>query len=161
MNSKKIVSIIPNVVFNIIQFPVMTALKLERKINLIFLPAIGGFLKNADLSKMINMDVAVDFKNIFDGFIEGLEKLSDQEYENLILNLMSRVQVEITGKPIREMDKSVFEEVFQGNLFAVYKLMFEIMKFNKFSFFVLVEMLGGLEMIKTNSSGILTKNKKK
>lgn len=161
MESKKIYDIIPNVTFTIHLFDVMTALKLERRINLIFLPAVGGFLGGKDLTEVLDLDSEIDMKAIFDGFISGLEKMPDNDYENLILNLVSKIQVEMPNKPARQMDRGIFNEVFMGNLIGVYKLIFEVMKANRFSFFVLVEMVGGLKTKITDSLKQPTKSKKK
>lgn len=161
MESKRVCDIIPNVTFIIHQFDAITALKLERKINLIFLPAVGGFLGGKDLVEIANLESQVNLQAIFDGFISGLEKIPDFEYENLILQLVSKIQVEIPGKPPREMNLDVFNEVFKGNLLSVYKLIFEVMKINRFSFFELVDMVGGLGIFKTNFSNQQSKNKKK
>jgi hypothetical protein len=151
MEAIKITSILPDTTFHITPFDVIKALRLEKKVMSVLLPAAGGFLQNQDLSKL---DSEVDFSKIFTGLIDGLEKLSDDDYTKMITDMFTNVQVDMPGHPIMDLrvEKNI-NTVFTQNLLGVYQLFFEVMRVNKFSFFELLEKLAGIEMNLTNISG--------
>lgn len=148
---------IDGIKFHIQQFPALKALRIEKKVMTLILPSVGSLIGGIDLQK--GLDTDLDFSNIGQGLMVSLEKLSDNDFETLILELLGNTQFEITGEAVEFIGKSNFDKVFQGKLITVYKVIFEIMKVNKFCFFEVVG--GGLGMVQTNILSSSKKNVKK
>jgi len=111
----------------------LEASRLDKRILTLIIPALGG-LNNLDL------DSEIDFSVIFTGLTKGLEALSDKEFENLICSLLSKVvYLPENQAPISLSSKSSIDAVFQMKLLILYKLLFEVMKYNKFTPFEVAE----------------------
>lgn len=139
--------------FQLQQLPAMTALKLDKKVIALITPALGGVEK-------ISLDTKIDFKLITRGIGDALSSLDDEAFEKLILSLLSTtVYVSNDGEtPPGIIDKIKFDQIFGGKLKTVYRLVFEVMKYNKFLPFELG--VGGLEIKKILSSSEKTGKEK-
>lgn len=134
--------ILDGVEFHIQPFKGMQALKLERKVTILLLPIFSSiFSEGINLSNIMDLDL--DFNKIGKGMQDGIGNLSDSEFEDLVLSMLRNTQTTYDKRP-EFINETVFDAVFTGKLFLVYKLIFEVMKVNKFSFLELVG--GGIEM---------------
>lgn len=125
--------------FNLNPLPALKALKLDKKIIALLLPALSG-IKGADL------DAEIDLSLVMGAISESLDKLSDDETEKLFIDLLYGVQYLPSGAGVEDMDGSTVNKVFQGKLMTLYKLAMEVMKYNKFTPFTLAGS-GGLSSI--------------
>ena len=121
--------------FNLQPLPPLKSIKLDKKILSLLVPALGG-LKNLSLNQEIDMETVAK------GISESLQKLDDKEFEKLIVDLFSgslflNKNVEQGEAPTEEINLGNINRIFAGSHTTIYKLMFEVMKFNKFSPFVL------------------------
>lgn len=126
--------------FQLVKMKGMKAFLLDRKIIIMLLPVIGGFK---------NLDSEIDFKVISEGVQDALLKMSDTEYKSLVLDLLKEVTVRpVDPKPGEAeslpMTEPVIDTHFSGKMITLYKLIIEVMRFNKFSPFEMVA--GGMKM---------------
>lgn len=124
-----------------------TALKLDKKVIGLVLPIIEG---------VKDLDTDFDMSKIVSGLTRSLDNMKDDDYEKFILNLLSTVVIILPGQPPQEIDTKIIDDEFRGKATTLYKLIFEVMKFNKFTPFALVNVAGKGTM-KTLISGALTK----
>lgn len=134
--------------------PAFTALKLDKQIISLIAPALGGL----DSLDNLSLDTDINLKVITQGIGKALDSFDSEEYEKFILSLLSfTLHIPGDGKNTPQpIDKQKFDQLFTGNLQTVYKLIFAVMKYNKFLPFVLGE--GGPGMKKILS--LLEKTKK-
>lgn len=133
--------------------PVMTAMKLDKRVLALILPALDGL-------KGMKMDDEVDFGSLFPAISDSLVKLPDGEFEDLVLRLLSQTAFLEKGQtPIEINDPKVLDKIFGGALITLYKVLFEIMRYNKFSPFAL--MGDGFGMSKIHTSVEQTKKESK
>jgi hypothetical protein len=118
--------------FHFQPLPALTALKLDKQIVSLIVPALGGL-------KDLSLDTKVDLKLITQGIGEALSGLKDEETEKLVLSLLSYTLYKPSGAAPYTITKEKFNQLFTGILPTVYKLIFAVMKYNKFSPFVLME----------------------
>lgn len=118
--------------------PALMALKLDKKVITLIIPALGGVDK-------IDLDAKIDLKTITQSIGGALRSLGDEEFEKFVLDLLSTSLYLEDGNPQQEITKEKFDLIFMGKLPTVYKLIFAVMKFNKFSPF---ELLGGGNVMK-------------
>ena len=121
----------------------LEAMKLDKKLISILLPAFNGL-------KGLSMDANIDFGAALEGLSNSLLSMKDDEYEKFIRDMFSNVQAIKPGSPameLRELD--AINTIFAGSTMTVYKLIWEVAKFNKFLPF---ELVGG----GTGMSGIFT-----
>lgn len=127
--------------FQLIPLKALEAVTLDKKVLELLLPALGGI---QDLS----LDANIDMEVLSRGVTEALSNFDDEKTLGLILNLLKNVTYIESGKPPRGLnDQEVINDVFRGKHFTIFKLMFEVMKFNKFTPFVLVAGGGNLTEI--------------
>lgn len=119
-----------DMVFNLQPLPALKAIVLDKKIMSLLIPALGGI---KDLDKEFDLKIASM------AMAESLTKLSDQEYEKFVIDLLTGVQLVQQGQEIKSITTDQINVLFLGNAKGLYKLMFEVMKFNKFTPFELVE----------------------
>jgi len=121
--------------------PAFTAVKLDKKVIQLALPVLNGL---SDFS----MESEVDIEAITAGVSESLTKLTDEDFENFILKLLSATTYQGTADaPANsEITKSSVNEIFQGRILGLYKVLLEVMRFNRFSPF---ELMGDGSAIKT------------
>jgi len=120
--------------FDGIQFQIhtMRALKaavLDRKMLAMIFPAISGIAEQG-------LDTEITPDGILNNIGDGLMRLKDEEYEDLILKMLAEVIAVAPGKAPAQLDsENAIHEVFQGKLILIYKLIMEVMKHNGFSVF--------------------------
>ncbi len=134
--------------FQLNKLKALKALKLEKKIMAVASPVISSTMNTGDLDKEL------DFSVVGKAFATALESLDEDEYEKLLLDAVSNVTFLGDKQAPQLITKSVFDIIFVGNLLTVYKLIYEIMKFNKFCFF---EMVGNgklTEIISTTKESV-------
>lgn len=116
------------------QIHTMGALKaavLDRKMLAIIFPAISGLANSED-----GLDTEITQTNLFSHIGDGLLKLKDDEYKELLEKMFTEVVAVIPGKAPMQLDnESAINEVFKGKIIVIYKLLLEIMKHNGFSVF--------------------------
>ncbi len=116
--------------FQLRPLPVLKAARLDKKVITVLAPILGTV---KSLDDEINIEKAV--KSVMD----ALSSLSDAEYEAFIIDLCSTVVYTAPGQQPIELGSSDINKIFVGELKTLYKLMFEVMRYNKFSPFGLVE----------------------
>ena len=117
---------------------------LDKRVISVLVPLIGG-LKNLegvddgseDLSDMI------DFAAVADGLSQALMKLPDADLEAMLKELLRSVTVTFVGADgktnVAKCDEAKGQFVFMGNLGLMYEVAIEVMRYNKFSPFALLE----------------------
>ena len=144
--------ILDDIKFTINKFNPMKALQAERKLMSILIPIVSGIFSGKDKEsdgKSI-LDSNIDFSMIGESFQKAFGSLSELEFENLVIQTLSNIQAEILNSPpVQINNKENFNKVFINitSLTTIYKLIFEVMKVNKFCFF---DILGG-----GNATGII------
>jgi hypothetical protein len=136
--------------FQLRPMPALRALRLDKKVISLLVPALGG-LKDLDL------EAGVDVEAMAQGVSKALERMPDEGVENLAVDLLSGSVHTPKGKAPQEITADVINDIFRGALATLYKLMFKIMEYNKFSPFVLVG--GGNVMERIRSLTGQTKKK--
>jgi len=109
------------------------ALKLDKKIVSILMPMIKG---------IDSLDSDIDFGKAISGLAEALESMKDDDYEKFILDLLSTTIYTPAGKVPEVLGQTAIDNYFQGCATTLYQLMFEVMKYNKFTPFELVSRVG-------------------
>lgn len=128
----------------------LKAIRLDKQVLALCIPAFGGV---EDLS----LDSEIDLSKLTQGISTALQKMEDDVFEKFIKDLFSGACVIEKESPPEELTEEVINRIFRGGkMLTMYKLAFEIMKFNKFTPFELVE--GGSVIEKIDS---LTKQTKK
>lgn len=131
--------------------PALKAIKLDKRIVSLLVPALGGL-------KDISLNTNIDMETIAKGIAEALERMEDNDVEKLVVDLLDGAAYMEKGAAAQDMTANIINTLFRGKLVTLYKLMFEVMKYNKFSPFVLVG--GGDAMKKIFTSLTQTKIEK-
>ena len=121
------------------------AIKLDKKVVSLLIPLFKG---------LKDLDSELDLGKSIDGIGSALDSMKEDEFEKFTIDLLSTTIILIDGKPPMEIDKNVIDTEFQGNTITFYKLLFEVMKYNKFTPFVLASG-GGSQTLKTLISSAL------
>ena len=121
------------------------AIKLDKKVVGLLIPLFKG---------LKDLDSELDLGKSIDGIGSALDSMKEDEFEKFTIDLLSTTIILIDGKPPMEIDKNVIDTEFQGNTITFYKLLFEVMKYNKFTPFVLASG-GGSQTLKTLISSAL------
>ena len=130
--------IVDGMSFQLIPLPALKALRLDKKVVTVLIPAISGL-------KELNLDAQIDLESLSRGISEALSRLSDDDFENLAIDLLSSVTyIPDNAVPIELTSTQEINNIFSGKLITIYKLFFEVMKYNKFSPFALLEGDGNL-----------------
>ena len=108
--------------------PATKAFTLAKRVGALVLPLLKGF----DLSKL---NAEVDLNAIIDGVIETLAGLPDDKAVGIIVDSLQGCTIVAPGKP-------AVEEVFQGELEAMYSIVLESWKYNKLAPFKLAARFG-------------------
>ncbi len=131
----------------------LKALVLDKQVMALLVPILGGF-KGGDSKKSV-LDAQLDMGAIAEGITKALSSLNDSDTTKLVVDLFYGViYFDKSGKAI-EIDATNIDSIFADDFSIIYKLMFEVMKHNKFSPFKLV---GGGSL--TNLISGLTDTKK-
>lgn len=132
--------------FQLNPMPALKALRLDKKILSLLTPLMGGI-------KSLDVDKALDLKVMADSISEAVQNLGDAEWEKLVLDFLSEVTYTGKGGTMASdlLDNtSTINNVFSEDFTFIYKLIFEVMKYNKFSPFKLVGGGFGIEKILTS-----------
>ena len=133
--------------------PALTAMRLDKRVLTVVLPAISGF-------KNLSLDTELDLGLLSRALSEALGRLPDTDFENLVTDLLSCVVYLPKGEsPIELTSIQSINAIFCGEIVLIYKLLFEVMRFNKFSPFALLEG-GGMSILKTSGLSNIDTNKK-
>lgn len=141
------------------QIHTMSALKaavLDRKILAIILPAVSGMAEEG-------LDTEITYAGLLNNLGEGLLKLKDAEYEELLIQMFSKVTAVKPGKAPAQLDnEQAINEIFSGSIMTIYKLVLEVMKHNGFSVFGLAGdgFLTGITSISNTGTPATEKNGK-
>lgn len=115
---------------------VLKAIRLDKQICSLILPALGSL----DLEKL-SMDTdlkGLDLSTLMTGISKALETMDGDVFENFLKELFQNTRYIGKGSTPEELNDEVINKIFQGKLFLIYKLAFEVMKYNKFTPFELV-----------------------
>jgi len=116
--------------------PATKAFTLAKRVGALVLP----LLKSFDLSKL---NAEVDFNSIIDGVIETLSGLPDDKAVGIIVDSLQGCTIVAPGKPAIEINGiSDVDDVFQGELEAMYSIVLESWKYNKLAPFRLAARFG-------------------
>lgn len=124
---------IDGMLFHFNPLPATMALKLDKEIITLITPALGGVDK-LDLSTNINLKIVTQ------GIGEALRGLDGDSFIKFVLDLCSATGHTPKGGVPELISNENFDKVFTGKNKTVYKLIFALMKYNKFLPF---ELLGG------------------
>jgi hypothetical protein len=113
-------------VFQLKPIPALKAIKLDKKIMTLLVPVIGGL-------KDVSLDAGIDMSTVARGLSEALNDLDDKDTEQLIIDLLYGVVYVKSGEPPMELNEGTINNVFNGCFEKLYDLIFEVMKYNKFS----------------------------
>lgn len=154
---------IDGVVFYISQSPGRKVLFIEKQTVDLILPIIGKVIPSGDEKDESKSFMDIDLSGAIYAFKDVLSGLSNKEFEEYIFSMLEYTKAEVVnvkGKTIVELkDRSMFDIVFTGvSTLTLYKLLFEVMKVNRFAFF---ELVGGLGMDLTDFFAVLKKKTKK
>ena len=149
---------IAGIKFILKKLPTLTALRLDKKVVQIILPALGGLSNLKGVIKNINLDTDLSninpadldlskLGNIFQLFSECLMSMSDNEYEKFLQEMVQSTQAIAPGVGAIDLGDAGSLEQLDISPVSMYKLLYEIMQFNKFSPFELV--VGGNGIIGT------------
>jgi len=127
--------------FQITKLPAMEAMRMEKKLMTVLAPVAMSFMNPDANGTKDMMESNIDFTKVAKVVSDVLSSLPDHEYEQIIISSLRGVVYLETGKAPEEITLPVFNRIFVGQLLSVYKVMFEVMKFNKFCFF---ELVGGI-----------------
>ncbi len=131
--------------FQIIPFNARKATNVERKLMCILLPVVAPMLNSKG-----GLDGDIDMSTMGLAFQQAFGSLSDNEFFDLILETLSSTTAVLKDKaPILIENEQAFNEVFTGSTLTIYKLIWEIIKVNKFCF---LELMDGLRTTITDSS---------
>jgi hypothetical protein len=117
--------------FQLHPMPSLKALRLDKKVIELLIPILGGV-------KELSFDAEIDLGKATDALSESLRRMDDSEFEKFAVDLLSSaVYLPVGGAP-QEMNAETINSVFQGRISLMYKMIVEIMRYNKFSPFELV-----------------------
>lgn len=122
--------------------------KLDKKVISLLLPLLEG----AD-----GLDSEINIGKALGGLSGALDNLSEKDYETFVVDLLSTVILIPEKEAPTQLDVNSIDVYFQGASLTLYKLMFEVMKYNNFTPFVLASG-GGSGMKKTLTFAGLAKN---
>lgn len=146
---------IDGMLFYMQPLPALTAARLDKRVITLILPSFGDLDKNS-LESLADMDMGV----LLSKFSKSLESIEDSSFTDLIIQLFRGTQYmsDDNAQP-QDMDEEKINHLFRAKLITLYKVMFEVMRFNKFTPFELVG--GGLGMIKIDTLKEQIKKQKK
>ncbi len=111
--------------------PAFTAAKMDARVLALLAPILGGL-------KDLNLNASIDTETMARGASEALIKLSEGDLEEFAMKLLSATTYFKEGTPTPiEITTELINMEFKGKLQTLYKLLFAVMKYNKFSPFVL------------------------
>ena len=135
--------------FEILLMPTLKAMVLDKKLSTLLIPALGG-IKDLESRK-------VDFKLMAEAVATALGNLPDNEFQKTLLDLLSHCRYK--GEKAVDLTEDVINTQFRAKSIVLYKLVVEVMKFNNFIPFELLDGLGIAKMLISKSPEKKQKNK--
>ena len=152
---------IDGIEFYITQTPGLKVQRIERKTNILLLPIISNLIpkdiKDSKNKKSImDMLLDIDLSGAILSLKDALSGMDDKEYESYVFSMVEYTKAKKEKEqPVELKNPDNYDKLFTGvSPLTLYKLLFEIMRFNRFSFF---ELVGGLGMDLTNISTLFKK----
>jgi len=140
MELKTEIKEIDGVKFLITQSPGRAVIRLDKKTTQLLLPAAKSIMSEF---KKVNSYLDLDLSSMIGSLEEVLSSMTEDEYEEYVFQMVNDTRAQFTSekklKVVELRNVESFDEVFTGRSpLTVYKLLFEIMKVNRFAFFELV-----------------------
>ena len=127
------------------------ALELDKQTNALLAPLLGGI--------SLGMDDEVSVEGLARGVSLALQQQGNKDFVQLFRELFSTVTVVVPGQGAHPASSATGASVFQGNIMLMYKVAFEVMRYNKFLPFGLIQLGPGI-MRMLSSSGLMQKLQK-
>lgn len=105
-----------------------TVMKLNNTIAVLLAPllaSIEGF--EFDLDKELNLD----FDKIVKSFTTAVIGLDGDKFISFVVGMCSTTLYQPEGEPHLQMNKNIIDNKFRGKTIIIYKLLWEIMRYNK------------------------------
>jgi len=132
---------IDNKKFQMHPLPAIRALKLDKKIVSLLLPVLSG-VDGFSLDAEINLSTSIT------ALSNSLMNMKENDFIELVKDMLSTIVYLPDGNvPIEIQSDEDINTIFQGSIITIYKLIWEVMRYNSFSPFVVVA--GGNGMIQT------------
>lgn len=125
--------------------PATKAFTLAKRVGTVLLPLIKGI----DLS---DLKRDIDVETLLDSLFNTISNLPDQEAVEILVDSLQGCTITAPGMPPREVNtQSDIDGLFQGELEALYEVVFESWKYNKLAPFKLAARFG-FQTNKTSTS---------
>lgn len=125
--------------------PATKAFTLAKRVGTVLLPLIKGI----DLS---DLKRDIDVETLLDSLFNTISSLPDQEAVEILVDSLQGCTITAPGMPPREVNtQSDIDGLFQGELEALYEVVFESWKYNKLAPFKLAARFG-FQTNKTSTS---------
>lgn len=141
---------IGSLTFTFVAMNPFKALVLDKKVLSLLVPILGGLkdlTPSEDEDEEKPLTDMIDFKLVSEGLAESLAKMKDAEFEAFARDLLRSVVVQLPGGGAASCADDKGAAVFTANLSLMHEVMFEVMRFNKFTPFALAERGLGIEEI--------------
>ena len=116
--------------------PATKAFTLAKRVGTVILPLIKGL----DFS---SPNKEIDLGEIIDGAVDALGEFDDEKAIGIIVDSLKGCTITAPGQPAVEINSSEdIDNVFQGELETMYKIIFESWKYNKLAPFKLAARFG-------------------
>lgn len=135
--------------FQSILLPALDAGALDIQVNALIVPVLASI-------ENFSLDSEISPKMFFEALTKALQSLTKEKFKQLMTETLINTSYLQTNKPAQQLSEPVINEIFRGKLLTLYKTFGEVIKFNKFLPFELME-AGGLEMKEIISSLVQTK----
>ena len=136
---------INNKEFTITPMGLFQALRMDKKITQILAPVIGGLgglkdmLAESKADGKSILDTQIDFDKLAVMFEKAIGSLSESDLLILVSEMSEKlIWLPKGGTPVQLGDEESLSECFKGDILGVYKMIFEVAKFNNFLPFALV-----------------------
>lgn len=116
---------------------VFKATVLDKKLVSLLLPALAGLKDVVEGEDPESLTDALDFKVISEGISKALQEMKDNDFESFVRSLLETVIVQTKSSGAHQCTSKEGEKVFEGDVFLMYNVCYEVMRFNKFSPFAL------------------------
>jgi hypothetical protein len=126
------------------------AVILDKKVMELLLPLFNGL-------KDFKLDANVDVEAMVTGLTTSLSKMNESDTIQFISDMFYGVAYLPAGKTDVELNTQTIDQIFAGNFGDIYLLIYEVMKYNKFTPFKMVaggkfqELVSGLYSTKKSS----------
>jgi hypothetical protein len=136
---------IGSMTFQFLPMPALKAARLDKKVLTVLAPLLASLQDLKVLQGMSEGENDFDVGGLATGLVQALQSLDDTTFTGLLRELFEHVTYLPSGKaPMSLSDEATLNEIFVGNLAAMYQVAVEVMRFNKFTPFALADIGGGL-----------------